>query len=59
VMGSLGLLVRGGPKQSLTKHAFIFISGEGRGRSPYLSFYVGKCPHVPKILVMDQSNASF
>jgi hypothetical protein len=24
----------------------------------YLGFYVGECPHVPKILMMDQSNGS-
>jgi hypothetical protein len=28
-------------------------------REAYLGFYVGECPHVPKILVMGQSNGSF
>jgi hypothetical protein len=35
--------------------------GGGRvsGREAYLDFYVGGVHHVPKILVMGQSNGSF
>jgi hypothetical protein len=28
-------------------------------REAYLGFYVGECPHVPKILMMGQSIGSF
>jgi len=49
-MGSLGLLVRGGPKQSLTKHAFIFLlgGGGGGGGKRIFNFFCGKGPPLPK-----------
>jgi hypothetical protein len=37
---------------------FLFGGTGGEGEA-YLSFYVEKCPHVPKILVMGQSMDSF
>jgi len=44
-----------------TTSIYITCKREGRGSKAclhvgYLGFYVGECPHVPKILMMDQSN---
>ncbi len=43
---------------SSAMYIILYIMTEGHKWEAYLGFYVGKCPHVPKILVMGQSNGS-
>jgi len=56
--GQFRVVSKGRAKAKLDKACFYFSLG-GREGEAYLSFYVGKCPHVPKILVMGQSMDSF
>jgi hypothetical protein len=44
-----------GPRGSMTKHLFIIFGG----RKAYLGLNGWVVPHIPKILVMAQSNGSF
>jgi len=47
-------------KGSMTKHAYIVGGGGEEGEEHiYTGFYARGVHHVPKILVMDQSNAPF
>jgi len=56
--GQFRVVSKGRAKAKLDKACFYFSFGGGGGGvgEAYLSFYVEKCPHVPKILVMGPIN---